>query len=204
MDIAVSHPNMSGLLFVTAELDHKQLNTILLYLRDWEYGSGDRFTLITTRNAAAVISEVKEVKETSPPVPEDLSNEWIGSTLNEIESFVLDLSRNSDGYIGGQFVVIDEEGLPSKTCILGDRVYDDEADPPARTDKFNKMRLPWDEAYIIWCNLELANMGFEEFTDEDGDENGWYAFRSINDGPALSEENEKKRNDDIARIGGEF
>jgi hypothetical protein len=33
---------------------------------------------------------------------------------------------------------------------------------------------------MIWCNLDIANMNFEEFVgEEEGDKQGWFMYQSI-------------------------
>jgi hypothetical protein len=40
--------------------------------------------------------------------------------------------------------------------------------------------VPWDDAYLIWCNLEIVNTSFEDFVEEDeGDEQDWFTYQSI-------------------------
>ena len=35
------------------------------------------------------------------------------------------------------------------------------------TDKFRAVRIPYTEAWAIFCNLDVANMGFEDWMNED-------------------------------------
>lgn len=205
------HSTMStGLLFVTApEADHKLINLLLMRLRDWEYGGGqDRLHLMTTKNAydldppaMPLRSGTQEKGETSPPLPSSLDNAWAGATLEDVEAFCIDLKRNDDGkgmYNKSLFVVVDSTDVRAQTCILGERAIDEEADTFTWLDKFNKMRIPWDDLYVTWCNLDIANMNFDEFTHEDGDENGWFTYREIGDD--LSEGNQRKRDREIQRF----
>ena len=60
--------------------------------------------------------------------------------------------------------------------------------------------MPWDEAYTIWANLNIANMDFQDFVVEDiveGD-SGWYQYRSI--GSVLTKENIKRKDAELARF----
>jgi hypothetical protein len=61
--------------------------------------------------------------------------------------------------------VIDSEGLKNKSCILAaltDRyMYCKKSSALAR--KYDKAYVPWDGVYMIWCNLDIANVNFEDF-----------------------------------------
>jgi hypothetical protein len=190
----------TGLLFVTApEADYKLINLMLLHLRDWEYGSGDRFTLVTTKNAYDLESETVE---TSPPLSSSSpDNAWAGAALEEVEAFCMDLARDKENLKkhsdGTLYVVVDSTGAQAYSCILGHRAYDTE-------DRFDKMRIPWDKLYSPWCNLDIANMNFEEFTQEGDDggagEDGWFTFQNVMGDDYLSDENRGKRDREIQRF----
>lgn len=191
----------TGLLFVIApEADHKVINHLLLRLRDWEYESNDRFKLITSKSIDALTpaagegneEEEKEEKEkedtiaaTSAPVDPDLVNEWSGASLEEVEAFCLELDKApEDGAIKKAldthlFVVLDTDGIGGETCILGERVIAWEDEPISYPEEFNKARLPWDETYLTWCNLDISNMGWDEFMEEDSQEvpeDRWWTY----------------------------
>lgn len=58
--------------------------------------------------------------------------------------------------------------------------YDEDEEKTER--KFNKVRVPWEKAYIMWCNLDIPNMNFEYFVeDEDGDEVEWWTYSDISE-----------------------
>ena len=149
---------MSGLLFVTAPAaGYKFINRLLLHLHDWEHGSGDRFHLVTTKDVSALkISSLEgRTEPTEAPVSSDFLNQWKDASLREIETFVVELHK-AMGEIPAKlqtsiFVIVDEKGMQDKTCIVAERVYDD--DEERRLDVFNKTRLPWDQTYVMWCNL---------------------------------------------------
>jgi hypothetical protein len=90
-----------------------------------------------------------------------------GSSLSDTRNFfrknedqlkTLDISP----YI---WIVIDQKGLENSTCILVSRHYDDEADKIA--EDYKAIRIPLVEAYGMYVNLDLGNMGFEEWADVD-------------------------------------
>lgn len=201
---------MSGLLFIIApEADYKIINRILLYLRDWEYGALDSFKLVNTKNAYDLDSFDKgsAIDSTTPPVPADLENAWAGASLEDIEDFCLDLAReHTNSGKGRLYVVVDSQGVDDHTSIVGERMIEYENEPISYPERFKKMRLPWDETYLTWCNLNIANMNFEEFTEErDADYEEtlmrqWWTYRSVSDGPDLSEKNRQERDDELERL----
>lgn len=212
-----------GLLFVTApEADHKVINRLLLHLKDWEYGSGDRFRLVTSRSAEHLASEASTpgtpapAPATSAPVDPDLANEWAGAGLADVESFCLALDKS-----GGEsakltpfnshlFVVLDADGLRDKTCVLAERVIDWEADPIEYPEAFNKARVPWYQIYLSWCNLDIANIGWDELmdgeqvADGEGEEGSrWWVYDDEESGEYLSDENRELRDAEIERMRSE-
>lgn len=201
---------MSGLLFIIApEADYKLINRILLYLRDWEYGALDSFKLVNTKNAYDLDSFDKGsgIESTTPPVPADFENAWAGASLEDIEDFCLDLGRgDTNSGKGHLYVIVDSQGVDDHTCLLGERMIEYENEPISYPERFKKMRLPWDETYLTWCNLNIANMNFEEFTEErDADyeetlTRQWWTYRSVSDGPDLSEKNRQERDYELERL----
>jgi len=198
---------MSGLLFVTAsEATHKDINLALTYLRDWEYGDGDSsFKLVTTRNAYDLErpsgDRPRDVNATLTPVPRDIDNTWAGAPLEDIEAYCIDLDRSKDAGVNTHlYLVIDNEGLKDKTCILGERWIEWEANPITYPERFKKFRVPWDEAYLVWCNLDISNVNFEEFaTEGEGDGDGWFQYQAEG-APDMSEENLQMRSDEIEKL----
>jgi hypothetical protein len=202
-------PTMTGLLFVTApEADHKLINRLLLYLRDWEYGAGDTFKLVISRNIEEFThipdsgGRQDDLNDTVPPVSLDIANEWAGASVEEVEAWCIELdgagvSRSLPELNPYHYIIVDAQGVPDKTCIFGSRATQDE--PFAFLEWFEKTRLPWDEAYLVWCNLDIANMGFEDFVEDNESEHRdhWWTFRSVNNGPDLSDENRAKRDAEI-------
>lgn len=119
-----------------------------------------------------------EGDSTHPPVTDFAVNEWAGKTLQDVEKFALQHSKGEDG---GHLnltnpVVVDEQGFRDKTCIILDREY--QYEPIMPLDKFRKTRVPWSQTYIMWCNLDISNMDFEEYCDyvkgDVGD--GWWEY----------------------------
>jgi len=209
-------PTMStGLIFVTApEADYKLINLMLLQIRDWEYGAHDRFKIVTTKNAYDLESDSAE---TSPPLSSSsLDNAWAGAALEDVEGFCLDLARDVENLKrnldASLYVVVDSAGAQAHSCILGRRAhsYDEEEDVVSSLDRFDKMRVPWEKLYVPWCNLDIANMDFEDFTleaDDGGEgEDGWFTFKAVMEGDDptksddLSDESRGKRDREVQRF----
>lgn len=206
---------MSGILFITStSANYKIANLFLLHIADWEYGLGNNFQLVTstkikdfTPPADGNEQDIK-AKATSPTLL-SLDSAWAGSSLSDVERFCLALpAEGLESDVGSLFVVLDEEGVSSRTCVLAHRamVKDEDSGVFQSAAWFQKIRVPWDELYMTWCNLEVSNMDFEDFTedriDRGGDNDGWYEYCN-HAGPGhtdLSPENERRRDDEIERL----
>lgn len=120
-------------LFVTApSATPKLINEVLVYLRDWEDGSGDAFHLQTSKT----IDESEKTSEEPVSIPitvpgsittETFHNEWAGASLEEVESFA---AKELMGIASPQahvsfFVVLDEQGVEDHT-VLGVAQEDEE------------------------------------------------------------------------------
>lgn len=208
-------------IFVTdPNADFKAINRLLIYLHDWEYGNQDAydeeenvFTLLTTRSLEDVRTMVKDegdekkykIPSTNPPVSQPLENAWAGASTEEVEDFVAQLYAEPEeslihrGGYGSLFILVDEEGFKDLTCAVCQivRTYDEDEEEmkyggDGEKTLFNKVRMPWVEAYSCWCNLDIANMDFMDFVDDDeqddGNTGGWYKSRHW-DEPPTSEGN---------------
>lgn len=161
-------------MFVTAPgLDHKAFNYILLPLRDWEFGASDWLNLVTTKNAynleripADTAADFSKATTTKPAVPTNIENAWADAAIADIEAF----TRNAGGMWPDLFVLVDSEGVESQTCIFAEALWDVESEPSRRLDAFEKMRVPWSEAYAMDANVSLGNLRFEHWADGGGDD----------------------------------
>lgn len=199
---------MTGILFITAErADHKAINRMLLYLRNWEYGEPnfwDDLYLMTSRDAKNIPPKPEDrdsIGGTSPPVPPSITNDnaWKGASIKDIEAFMLSISDPdvNPGYENTLWFCVDDKGLADGTCIVAERHCDSEAEPIKFSDKWNKVRLPWGEVSLMLANLEVANMDFEDFCDgNEPDEEGW-CIKSDELREDISEENVRKRRETI-------
>ncbi|KAK1989045.1 hypothetical protein LZ30DRAFT_353064 [Colletotrichum cereale] len=205
-------------LFVTAEkADVKLVNRLLLTLRDWEFGDGldwDHFVLVTSKADTLPM----DMEPTQPPLPEFPRNEWEGVAVEAIESVVLATDRETQSAHGKAdgpdnnvhlFLVLDDQGVADGTIILFERAMDGgDAEPITWPERFNKLRTPWTNAYLDWCNLNIANIGFSELCEWDGADKGkseadggWWTYGNELE-EITSEENRKKRDAVIKELAG--
>lgn len=190
---------MPGALFVnTSSADYKLVNRLLLHLRDWEYGEDptwDNFHLITTEIIPATDDDCAK-----PPITETgLSNNiWASRSISDIESFMLrERETKETGLNLNTFIILDEQGVKDGTIVLLDSPYN--GDEEKMEEKFYKVRVPWAKAYIMWCNLDIANMNFEEFVDEEqGDD--WWTYSVDQDEDTEDENVKEKRQNAIAEL----
>ncbi|KAK4495045.1 hypothetical protein PRZ48_013372 [Zasmidium cellare] len=214
----------TGLLIVTApNASFKATNRFLLYARDWEYGDSptwDNFHLVTSRTNDPRFADSRrnELPATKPGAltAENFTNEWAGASVQDVEKWVLSYDDTGiDGNDISLLLILDAQGLQDRTCIVAERhvEWDYDADPPAPIPKadrekqheFNKYRAPWDETYIVFANLNIGNMDFEDYADDEGEEGeegpdaeGWWRFKGL--GSDLSEEQIQKREEVVRRF----
>ena len=212
---------MSGYLFVTApEADYKAVNLLLHELSNWGYNDGESdFKVITTKNAYdfELPPGTYALDATPPTLDATFHNAWAGSSLKDVEDFCLDVLHAEDSPTDGPslFLVVDAAGFEARNAILAERADDEEAEDYVPLDSFVKMRIPWDEVNSVWCNLNIANMSFEEFgeprKDDAGDKggqgervdgesgaDGWHDYELM--GADLNEKNSKKKEKALQRL----
>ncbi|KAJ7141583.1 hypothetical protein C8R46DRAFT_581351 [Mycena filopes] len=159
--------------FLTAyNFSAKALNRALLLIQDFEFGDypkDSRWTLLTSKDdppPEAPPATVLPVADISG------ANAFAGCSLTEINAFI---RANEDymakmGVSAGSWLVIDQKGLETSTCLVCEQVYDSDAGKGGMTGAFRACRLPYERAWGMTVNLEIANMGFEDFVDEDAGE----------------------------------
>lgn len=195
---------MPSPLFVIAQsADHKVVNRLLLHLRDWAYGESptwDCFHLVTMEKLPGAGAAC-----TIPPVSEsDLSNNvWKGKTVSDVEGFLLNDGNEKHELNVNTFLILDEQGVKDGTVIMLNLPYnDDEEDEEPNQKRYDKVRVPWGKTYIMWCNLDIANMDFQDFVeDNDGDDDDveWWTYRDDAD-DRTEDEIKDKRNDAIVEL----
>jgi hypothetical protein len=160
---------MSGMIIVTAEnADAALINRLLLYVRNWEFmgdhlDDADSFRVLFAQKELATIRQAG-YEVTRPPVQELPDNEWEGLSLEEVERIMI---GNDEEGSTSLFLLLDDEGVENQTILVVHRAWNDpEEDKFAYVDAFNKTRVPGECVYM-WCNLDIANMGFEEFCAEE-------------------------------------
>ncbi len=126
-------------------------------------------------------------KETSLPVPPSLDNGWAGARLDEVEEFVTDqrLHHGVEAVNQTMYFVVDERGMADETCVLGVLRYEDDSsgDEGECGRRYDRVRMPWDEAEIVLVNVGVGNMELRDFVDREkgADENGWWQFVTVHE-----------------------
>ncbi|KAF7366936.1 hypothetical protein MSAN_00952300 [Mycena sanguinolenta] len=189
--------------FVTAKPTPKALNRALLLIQDFEFGEypqDSNWTLLTSKelpaSAPATTLPVSDIRD---------SNGFAGMSFSEINKFVRaneealkDISLSS-----GDWLIIDQKGFETSTCLVVEQVYDygeeddddDGGGEGGLTDEFRACRIPYEEAHSMVVNLDIANMGFEDWVDEDAgeQEDGAWKWRSFGQDPTDDDEVVAKR-----------
>ncbi|KAJ7784250.1 hypothetical protein B0H16DRAFT_1402060 [Mycena metata] len=191
--------------FVTTKPSGKALNRAFLLIQDFEFGKypkDSRWTLITSKKAPS-----EPPPATVLPIP-DISNKnaFASSSMAEINTFI---RENEDfiakmGVSAGDWLIIDQKGLESSTCLVCEQIYNPGEDgeggegEAGMTSEFRACRLPYEWAWSMICNLDIANMGFEEFVDEDAgeQEDGSWKWMSFN---PSTEDNEEETAEEAKR-----
>ena len=209
----------TGFLFVTApSADYKAVNALLHELQNWEYNDGEsEFRLITTKNAYDFEppAGTHVLDGTLPKLDSTFTNAWAGSSLKDVEEFCLDIVHNSSPSDDSPwlFVVVDSAGFEARTGIVVERATADADEDFKLLDSFVKMRVPWDEVQITWCNLSIANSDFDEMgerretkangdgggeADVEDEGDGWYDYHTL--GADLSDENANRKKKAFQRL----
>ncbi|KAL1595796.1 hypothetical protein SLS60_009485 [Paraconiothyrium brasiliense] len=185
--------NMPGIIIVTAQnADAALINRLLLYVRDWEFSGdsiddADSFAILSTQQELLRVRGDSNEGITRPPIQEFPENEWEGLTIEEVEKIMLDNDSEKNGSTS-LFLVLDDEGAEEGTILVAHRASNDpEEDKFEYVNDFNKVRVPWECVYGMWCNLDIANMGFDEFCNEDdildstknGEPRRWWTYKNF-------------------------
>ncbi|KAH8430504.1 uncharacterized protein LDX57_008166 [Aspergillus melleus] len=167
---------MTWTTFITAPaVSVKQIHKALLSLEDYEYGCDHSWTLF--HNLSHLDDDdAHDLTEPSIP-PLDLdgadtldasNNAFAGKTPDEIYAFIqANEEKMSDKDLTtGNWLIIDERGFRTETCLVCSLNELDEDEERDRSP-FLMARLPWVESWGMFTNLDLANMGFDEWVDEE-------------------------------------
>jgi hypothetical protein len=133
---------------------------------------------------------------TEPSPDHDLA----GLSVSEITNFIRDnKARLEEIEISTeQWVIIDQTGLDNSTGIIVERQYDDDNDDEEEPNYDVKAaRLPLDQLWGMYGNLDIANMDFDEYVDEDAgiQEDGTYKW--IGPFPSSNEEADSQTKKEI-------
>nr|GAT55686.1 predicted protein [Mycena chlorophos] len=160
-----------------------------------------------------------------PPTPLPITNlqasEYENLSLTEINAFVRshEQALAAAGFSHEQWVVLDQAGLESGTCVVFDHWLRDEDDEDEDDDeddedgdegagggnnnRFRACRVPWKQAHSMLSNLDIANMDFEDFVDEDAGaeaDGTWKFTMDDEESPEVAEK--RKKVEDELRAGG--
>ena len=142
------------------------LNRAWILLQDYEFTEtpdDGSWILLTSTKLPDVAPKATRLLSDEPIQDTSLAN----STLSEISKFI----ETNEAELGkmeitsDNWIVIDQEGLDSSTCILVNRQFDEETNEIGQ--EFKALRLPLTEAWPMFANLDIANMDFEDWIDED-------------------------------------
>ncbi|KAJ7291244.1 hypothetical protein C8J57DRAFT_1271938 [Mycena rebaudengoi] len=138
----------------------KALTRALFLLQDFEFtetGDDSSWTLVTSKTTLSELT-----KPTPLPVPDFAVNEFAGMSLDDVNAFVRAneaglkaMELRTGNWVCEQFYNDDEEEE--------EEIPEDER----LTSEFRAVRCPYEEAWSIFCNLDIANMAFEDFVDEE-------------------------------------
>ncbi|RDW73531.1 hypothetical protein BP6252_07438 [Coleophoma cylindrospora] len=184
--------------FLTAsEVSAKALNRALLLLQDLENTEWEKHTswCVLTTESVDQVAVPTFPHLTAPPTP----NAFTGKSLQDITLF---MRRNYDAMVEPAnlvphvWVVIDAKGMQEDNCIVCEQSLDEETGEV--TDSFRGVRLPFEETWSLFANLSIANMGMEDWIDEDAgpQEDGVYKWSGFpgEDGPVENAKLKEKRN----------
>ncbi|KAK4609226.1 hypothetical protein CLAFUW4_14239 [Fulvia fulva] len=194
----------TGTIFITASnADFKVANRFLLLIRDWEYGSGDRFHIKIDKNHVRFDANGynNTVTDAGSLTADNFTNEWKGASLSDVETWMLEATRQDPTGDPSLWILLDDEGVEQQTCILAERRMpeDNYGMDPKPTFTLNKIRLSWEEVYSPWCNLDIANMSFDEFTADGPDAEGWWEYDSSSSSD-LPDEKKQERDNEVQRL----
>ncbi|KAI1879207.1 hypothetical protein JX265_002161 [Neoarthrinium moseri] len=173
------------IVITTKGVDAKLINRLLLYVRDWEFGfegSWDRQRILRTRDEVFAadlpvdIPPVHDVGDGRAAASESFENQWEGLSIEEVEKYML--SHDEGGDNTSLILVLDDKGRHDQTLIVAMRAYNPDEDT-LYLPEYDKVRVPWQEVHSMWTNLDMANMNFDEFCDEEigADGNRWWTYK---------------------------
>jgi hypothetical protein len=109
-------------------------------------------------------------KSTVPPLLDVNKNDFAGSTFEDINKFLRANEAKLKGldFTAKNWVIIDQKGLDTETCLVVEQTFHwDEVQRKGHylPDDFRAARVSLTFAWIMFVNLDISNMGFEEYVD---------------------------------------
>lgn len=152
-------------------------------------------------------SGADELEPTLPSFDDKVDNSWAGESLEDVESFCLDICRSSSGKDIGPdlFILVDSAGFQNENAIICERARGGEGVDYESLDSWNKIRLPWVAVWACWCNLFSGNAFLEDQGErqwsEDECEGAWYMFWDYDS--SLHEEGSRMKNEAFESLKSE-
>lgn len=139
-----------------------------------------------------------------PDVPNN--NAFTDNSIDEIRDFVVsheeELKRVHVDC--SHWVVVDQEGLETMTVIMVERPYEpgEDGEVGKASHDWRGVRLRCEDVWSMFCNLRIANMGFEDFVVGNAQEDGRRMYEK--DGTAWGEgEVNKKMEAELKKLKDE-
>jgi hypothetical protein len=150
---------------------YQALNRAFLLIQDFqfsEYPIDSQWTLLISKDLPSTAPGATPI-----PLPDVTNNAFASMSLADINAFV---RANEDGLSGidvssGDWVIIDQKGLETSTCLVCEQVYDFNGEEDGQTGgltrEFRACRIPYEVAWGMIANLDIANTNFEDWVDEE-------------------------------------
>ncbi|PLB43218.1 hypothetical protein P170DRAFT_468889 [Aspergillus steynii IBT 23096] len=211
---------MAWTIIITAPaVSVKKVHKALISLEDYEYGVDHSWTIF--HNTTHLDDETDLKTPNTPPLDlsgaqtlDSTNNAFAGKTPSEVFEFV----QENEKKLGGKglttmnLLIIDDRGFREESCLVcsindedddedEEEEEEEEEDDEGDRSPFVMARLPWVEAWIMFTNLDIGNMGFDEYVDEEKgkDENGEYTWKGSFSEGSEDEEATKKREEALKK-----
>ncbi|KAE8365603.1 hypothetical protein BDV27DRAFT_156788 [Aspergillus caelatus] len=200
-------------IFITApEAPIKTINKALLHLTDYEFNCPPQWTLLLTRAPTEPTTPSippLPIEETAPTVT---TNEFAFKSPDEIYTYLDDpvtqglfKDRNLST---SNWLIIDQKGLEMESCLLVEYMLpEDREDEEGNGEGYRMCRIPWTRAWGMFCNLDIGNMGFEEWVDEERgpveEDFGAWAWVGPFEGEDMEDMEVKRKREEAVRRGVE-
>ena len=111
------------------------------------------------------------------------NNVFTGWTPDEIEEFIVERESilKQLYMVYRNWIIIDEKGFETGTCLVCEKYEPDDYEDEDGEDEdeiplYRMVRIRWVNAWSMHANLDIANMDFEEWMDEEAgiQEDGTY------------------------------